>query len=77
MGALNHESKTAFQLTTEITWLHDVNGVGWHKLGSWDKRIAILETAAHLEAMRAKGEVEKFKQDDIRYYRMPQKKKNE
>jgi glyoxylase-like metal-dependent hydrolase (beta-lactamase superfamily II) len=78
MGAIGYESKTAFQLTTEITWLHDVNGVGWHKLGSWDKRMAILETLAHLEAMRAKGELEKFNQGDIRYYRLLQKaKRNE
>jgi len=78
MGALGYESKTAFQLTTEITWLHDIKGVGWHKLGTWDRRIAILETAAHLEAMRAKGELERFNRDDVRYYRLPQKaKKNE
>jgi len=78
MGAIGYESKTAFQLTTEITWLHDVKGVGWHKLGNWDKRMAILETLAHLEAMRAKGELEKFNRDDIRYYHLPQKaKKNE
>jgi len=73
MGAIGYDSKTAFQLTTEITWLHDVNGVGWHKLSSWDKRMAILETLAHLEAMRAKGELDKFNRDGIRYYRLPQK----
>ena len=78
LAALGYDSKTAFQLTTEITWLHDVKGVGWHKLGNWDKRMAILETLAHLEAMRAKGELEKFNRDDIRYYHLPQKaKKNE
>jgi len=73
LAALNSEAKTAFELTTSITWLHDVNGVGWYKLGNWDKRMAILETLAHLEAMRAKGEMEKFNRDDIRYYRSPQK----
>ena len=73
LGALGSESKTAFQLSTEITWLHDVNGVGWHRLDSWNKRVAILETLAHLEAMRVKGELERFNKDDIRYYRLPQK----
>ena len=77
MGALGHDSKTAFQLSTEITWLHDVNGVGWYKLADWDKRMAILETLAHLEAMRAKGELEKFNRNDIRYYRLPQKAKSQ
>jgi glyoxylase-like metal-dependent hydrolase (beta-lactamase superfamily II) len=77
MGALGDESKTAFELTTEITWLHDVKGVGWNKLDAWDKRIAVLETMAHLEAMRAGGELEKFNRDDIIYYRLPQKAKRD
>jgi glyoxylase-like metal-dependent hydrolase (beta-lactamase superfamily II) len=73
LAALDSDTKTAFELTTSITWLHDVNGVGWHKLVSWDKRMAILETLAHLEAMRAKGELDKFNRDDILYYRQPAK----
>jgi glyoxylase-like metal-dependent hydrolase (beta-lactamase superfamily II) len=73
LAALDSKAKTAFQLSTEITWLHDANGVGWHKLGSWDKRMAILETLAHLEAMRARGELDKFSQEGILYYRSPDK----
>jgi glyoxylase-like metal-dependent hydrolase (beta-lactamase superfamily II) len=73
LAALDSDAKTAFELTTSITWLHDVNGVGWHKLDSWNKRMAILETLAHLEAMRAKGELDKFNRDDILYYRQPAK----
>ncbi len=73
LAALDSKAKTAFELSTEITWLHDVNGVGWYKLSSWDKRMAILETLAHLEAMRAKGELDKFSQEGILYYRSPDK----
>jgi glyoxylase-like metal-dependent hydrolase (beta-lactamase superfamily II) len=73
LAALNSEAKTAFQLTTEITWLHDVNGVGWYKLDNWNKRMAILETLAHLEEMRARGEMDKFNRNDVRYYRQPSK----
>jgi glyoxylase-like metal-dependent hydrolase (beta-lactamase superfamily II) len=73
LAAINSKAKTAFELSTEITWLHDVNGVGWDKLGSWDRRMAILETLAHLEAMRAKGELGKFNRDDVRYYHSPDK----
>jgi len=69
LAALNSKTKTAFELTTEISWLHDANGVGWYRLDSWDKRMAILETLAHLEEMRAKGELEKLSRDDILYYR--------
>jgi glyoxylase-like metal-dependent hydrolase (beta-lactamase superfamily II) len=73
LAALGSDTKTAFELTTEITWLHDVNGVGWHRLDNWDKRMAILETLAHLEEMRARGELDKFNRDDILYYRQPAK----
>jgi glyoxylase-like metal-dependent hydrolase (beta-lactamase superfamily II) len=75
LAAIGSDAKTAFELTTEITWLHDVNGVGWHRLDNWDKRMAILETLAHLEAMRARGELDKFNRDDILYYRQPGKSK--
>jgi glyoxylase-like metal-dependent hydrolase (beta-lactamase superfamily II) len=73
LAALGSDAKTAFELTTGITWLHDVNGVGWYKLGNWDKRMAILETLAHLEAMRAREELDKFSRDNILYYRQPAK----
>jgi len=68
LSALNANPKTAYQIATEITWMSDTNGVSWDKLSSWDKRMAILETLSHLEAMRATGEVDKFTRDDIIYY---------
>jgi glyoxylase-like metal-dependent hydrolase (beta-lactamase superfamily II) len=73
LRAINSEAKTAFQLTTQITWMHDVDGVGWYKLDTWDKRMAILETLAHLEAMRANGVLDRFTRDDIIYYLAPAK----
>jgi len=71
LNTLNSESKTAYQIATGITWMHDVNGVGWNKLGPWDKRMAVLETLSHLEAMRASKEVDKSIKDDIIYYHIP------
>jgi glyoxylase-like metal-dependent hydrolase (beta-lactamase superfamily II) len=71
LSALNANTKTAYQIATEITWMHDVIGVSWDKLDSWDKRMAVLETLSHLEAMRATGKLDKFTKDDIIYYRIP------
>lgn len=68
LSTLNAASKTAYQIATGITWMHSVNGVGWDKLGPWDKRMAVLETLSHLEAMRATDEVDKSIKDDIIYY---------
>ncbi len=62
------DSKTAYQISTEITWMSDVNGVGWQNLGPWDKRLAVSETLAHLESMRFSGKVAKFSRDNTAYY---------
>ena len=64
------EAKTAYQVATRLTWMSDIKGVGWQGLDPWNKRLAVLETIAHLEAMRFAGEVDKFAKDSIVYYRL-------
>jgi glyoxylase-like metal-dependent hydrolase (beta-lactamase superfamily II) len=71
LETLKANPKTAYQIATGITWMHNVNGVGWDKLGPWDKRMAVLETLSHLEAMRASKEVDKSIKDGIIYYHIP------
>ena len=55
--------------------MSDKKGAGWGKLGLWNKRMAILETLAHLEAMRAREKLDKFTKDDIIYYSIPRSPK--
>ena len=69
LTVLNAAPKTAYQVATKITWMRDTGGTGWNRLGPWDKRMAVLETLSHLEAMRASGKIDKFVRDDIIYYR--------
>lgn len=70
LGVLNSTSKTAYQIAHELPWVHDVDGVSLDNLDPWNRRMAVLETLAHLEAMRASGEVDKSTRDDIiRYQR--------
>ena len=71
LSTLKANPKTAYQIATEITWMSNTKGAGWDKLGPWEKRMAVLETLSHLEAMRASGELDKFTRDDIIYYRIP------
>jgi glyoxylase-like metal-dependent hydrolase (beta-lactamase superfamily II) len=71
LKTLKAKPKTAYKIATEITWMSDTNGVGWVKLDSWNRRMAVLETLSHLEAMRAKRKVDKLAQDEIIYYRIP------
>ena len=62
------KAKTAYQISTEITWIPESGGVSWHDLAPLDRRIAILETLARLESMRVGGKVDKFSKDSTIYY---------
>ena len=68
MEILAANSQTAYQISTGITWMSDIDGIGWQKLSPRNKRLALLETIAHLESMRVDGKVNKFFRDRITYY---------
>ncbi len=61
--------KTAYQIATEITWMPELGGVHFKRLAVWDKRAAVSETLAHLEAMRVDRKIDKCLRDSIIYYR--------
>jgi len=66
--AVNGEAKTAYQISSQLTWMSDTSGASWQKLNPWDKRLAILETIAHLESLRADGKVTRLHRDGTTYY---------
>jgi len=68
LQVIKDKPKTAYQVSTEINWMPDVSSVGWQNLAPLDKRLAILETIAHLESMRADGKVNKFQKDSTIHY---------
>jgi glyoxylase-like metal-dependent hydrolase (beta-lactamase superfamily II) len=68
--AIKTEPKTAYQISTELTWLTDIKGVSWQDLDLWNQRLAIAETVAHLESMRFAGRADKFFSDSVAYYRL-------
>ncbi len=68
LATIKTEPKTAYQISTEITWMPQLGGVSWQKLAPWDRRLAVLETLAHLEALRVDGGVNKLRRDSIIYY---------
>ena len=68
LATIKAEPKTTYQIAKGITWLSDLNGVGWQSLSPRDKRLAVLETLAHLESMKISGKIDKFLKDSIIYY---------
>jgi len=60
--------KTAYQISTEISWLADKRDAGWQNLEPLHKRFAILETMAHLELMRSQRKIKRLAREDTTYY---------
>ena len=67
LKALGSELKTAYQVSAEIPWME--GHATWNDLAPLDKRVAVTETLAHLEALRIETKVEKIKQGDLIYYK--------
>ncbi|MFC2066397.1 MBL fold metallo-hydrolase [Chloroflexota bacterium] len=68
LAIMETEPKTAYQIAKGMTWSSDSVGAGWQNLAEWDKRLAVLETIAHLEAMRADCRADRLTKNSIIYY---------
>ncbi|MFC2036322.1 MBL fold metallo-hydrolase [Chloroflexota bacterium] len=68
LQALVTQPKTAYEVSTEMTWMLDEGGTRFHNLTPWDKIMAITEALAHLEAMRIEGRLDKYMSDNVIYY---------
>jgi glyoxylase-like metal-dependent hydrolase (beta-lactamase superfamily II) len=66
MAALAHKSRTSYQIAQEVSW--GLKGT-YQSLPDFHKRIAILETLAHLEMMATKGQVDRLPGEDIMLFR--------
>ena len=68
LSALHNEPKTAYEISQEITWMPSLGGKQFHDLGPWDKRMAVMETLAHLKVMKDTGKVASFSRNSTIYY---------
>jgi glyoxylase-like metal-dependent hydrolase (beta-lactamase superfamily II) len=68
LHSMQTERKTACQIARGIPWMLDMGGARWEDLTPWDKRLAVLETLAHLKSIRVEGKISKFSRDGIIYY---------
>jgi glyoxylase-like metal-dependent hydrolase (beta-lactamase superfamily II) len=68
LKALGGDNKpmTSFQIAQEVSW--GFQGT-WQSLPDFHKRMAILETLAHLEMMASRGQVDRLPSEDIMLFR--------
>lgn len=68
LKALGDGPKTAGAIAGGMAWGKQARHPNWYQLNPWDKRMAVMETLAHLEAMRAEGRVERFTRNGTIHY---------
>jgi glyoxylase-like metal-dependent hydrolase (beta-lactamase superfamily II) len=68
IDSITEGPKTAYQISSAITWIPESGGIKYEDLPPMHKRMAMLETLAHLKAMLVDGEVKNFTEDGIDYY---------
>jgi glyoxylase-like metal-dependent hydrolase (beta-lactamase superfamily II) len=70
LSTLNSGEKTAYQVSQRITWIPEQGGIEFHDLSLWNRRMALAETLAHLEAIMVEGKVERIYRDSVAYYHL-------
>ncbi len=68
LETIKAKPKTAYEISGGITWMPEFGGVSFQDLAPLERRMAVLEALAHLEAMRVEGRVNKLLRGDIIYY---------
>ena len=68
LNAASDEPKTAYQIAAEIPWIPDQGGVGFDDLEGMDRRLAIMETIAHLRLLLSEGRVREIEREGVSLY---------
>ena len=69
LNVIRDDPKTAYQIATEIPWVPDEGGVNFQDLPPLDKRLAVLETLAHLQLLATEGKAKEVVRNRISLYR--------
>jgi len=65
---IENDMKTAYQIANEIPWMPAGEAISFTKLSTFDKRLAVMETLAHLKLLMIEGKAEKITKENIDSY---------
>ena len=65
---IQDEMKTAYEIAEKIPWMTDIAATSFQDLSPWDKRLAVMETLAHLQLMVSEDGVRKVVKDGSNFY---------
>ena len=69
LNVIRDDPKTAYQIATEIPWVPDEGGINFQDLPPLDRRLAVLETLAHIQLLATEGKVNEVVRNRISLYR--------
>jgi glyoxylase-like metal-dependent hydrolase (beta-lactamase superfamily II) len=65
---IENDTKSAYQIATEIPWMPGGESVPFNKLSAFDKRLAVMETLAHLKLLVIESKAEKVVKENVDLY---------
>jgi glyoxylase-like metal-dependent hydrolase (beta-lactamase superfamily II) len=68
MRIIENDTKSAYQIATEIPWMPSGESVPFNKLSAFDKRLAVMETLAQLKLLVVEGKAEKVAKENVDLY---------
>ncbi|MFH1651751.1 MAG: MBL fold metallo-hydrolase [Chloroflexota bacterium] len=68
LGKLRGASRTAYQVTGEMSSPADRGFLSWAEMDTFERRRSMLEIMAHLEDMQAEGKLKKAERDGVFYF---------
>lgn len=71
LDCLRTGPRTAYRISSAITWVPAAGGVRFTDLAPMDRRMALMETLSHLRAMEADNEITSFEEKETTWYALP------
>ena len=68
MKVLSGGLKTAYQIAEELIWVPEQGGVAFRDLAPLDRRLAVMETIAHLKLLTIENKVGNVNMDGVSFY---------
>lgn len=65
-SAIRNDLKTAYQIATELKWMN--GAVSFNELGVLHRRLAVMETVAHLQNLTVAGKVKRVAEGEVFKY---------
>lgn len=68
---LRNGTMNAYEIAARMHWIPQAGGIAWDKLDALNRRLALLETWAHLRLLQEEGKVTTLTRNGCLHYSLP------